>query len=250
MNFLVFQLRAALAAWGEAAVGSQRGTANQPTHSAIVGLVGAALGVRREDEAAHVALRDGFGFAVATLDNGWLLRDYHTVQMPPRAALKGRPHASRRDELALPRHELSTILSVRDHRQGGAWLVALAAVGDVEPRWSLEDLADALRRPKFLLSLGRRACPPETPLWPALLAADDAVAAFSDYLVRHAQALAQMSNEDRVEPLPTLQRVSVDDSLRDIHDVCMTTLRKDRVIRREGWQFGDRAEHVVFVREG
>lgn len=110
MDYLVFQLQAPLSSWGEPAVGEFRGTAEHPSQSALIGLLGAALGVVRSDEAAHAALRDGYGFAVGLQSPGNLLRDYHTAQVPPRTALKGRPHATRRDELAVPKPELGTIL--------------------------------------------------------------------------------------------------------------------------------------------
>ena len=97
MEQLVFQLQAPLSSWGEPAVGEYRGTSDVPSQSALIGLLGSALGLEREDEAAHAALRDGYGWAVAQLDGGSLLRDYQTAQVPPRSALKGRPHATRRN---------------------------------------------------------------------------------------------------------------------------------------------------------
>ncbi|HMR71125.1 MAG TPA: type I-E CRISPR-associated protein Cas5/CasD, partial [Rubrivivax sp.] len=121
MQFLVFQLVAPMAAWGDVAVGQYRGSRDAPGESALLGLLAAALGIRRDDEAAHAALRDGYAFAVGTVDPGSLLRDYHTAQVPSRGDLKGRPHRTRRDELAMPKHALNTILSARDYRQGGAW---------------------------------------------------------------------------------------------------------------------------------
>src|SRR5436190_16090271 len=118
MLFLVFQLQAPLASWGDTAVGEYRGSRDYPGQSALLGLLGAALGIRRDDEPAHTALRDGYRFAVGVVATGQLLRDYHTAQVPGRAALRNRPHASRRDELGVPKHELNTVLSTRDYRQG------------------------------------------------------------------------------------------------------------------------------------
>ena len=92
MPFLLFQLQANLAAWGDVAVGEFRGSRDQPGASALVGLLGAALGVRREDEAAHATLRDGYCFAVGLVSAGQLLRDYHTAQVPGRTSQIGRAH--------------------------------------------------------------------------------------------------------------------------------------------------------------
>ena len=179
MQFLVFQLQAALAAWGDVAVGEYRGTRDAPGSSALVGLLGAALGLRREDEAAHGALRDGYRFAVALLDSGQLLRDYHTAQVPGRTSLKGRPHATRRDELNLPKHELNTILSTRDYRQNAAWAIAVQAA-ETAPH-ALDCLAQALREPRFVLYLGRKCCPPAAPLAPKVMDAESALAALTAY---------------------------------------------------------------------
>ena len=125
MDFLVFQLHAPLAAWGDTAVGEYRGSLTWPGESALIGLLGAALGIRRDEEAAHAALRQGYRYAVGVVAQGTLLRDYHTAQVPGRADLKKRPHRTRRDELAVPKPALNTVLSTRDYRQDGAWRVAI-----------------------------------------------------------------------------------------------------------------------------
>ena len=106
------QLQAPLASWGDTAVGEYRPSIDYPGQSALVGLLGAALGLRREEEAAHAALAASYGFAVGIQSGGHLLRDYHTAQVPGQTALKKRPHATRRDELAVPKSDLHTILSL------------------------------------------------------------------------------------------------------------------------------------------
>ena len=234
MQFLVFQLQASLAAWGDVAVGEYRGTRDSPGASALVGLLGAALGLPREAEAAHTALCAGYGFAVGTLDEGHLLRDYHTAQVPGRAQLKRRPHHTRRDELNLPKHELNTILSTRDYRQGGAWVVAAQARG-CAPH-GLQALAAALREPRFVLYLGRKCCPPAAPLAPQVQEASSAHAAITTYLAttQPAAKLRKLAWADGVEAGLTEQ---------------LSTQRKDRLIRRLGWQFGDRTEHLALLAE-
>ncbi|MEN9864624.1 MAG: hypothetical protein RL748_214, partial [Pseudomonadota bacterium] len=47
MEFLLFQLQAPLASWGGAAVGEFRGSEEYPGQSALLGLLGAALGLTR-----------------------------------------------------------------------------------------------------------------------------------------------------------------------------------------------------------
>ena len=149
MDYLVFQLQAPLSAWGETAVGEFRPTANYPSESALLGLLAAALGIRRKEENVHAALRSGYGFAIGVLCSGRLLRDYHTAQVPGRVSLKNRPHNSRRDELNLPKDELNTILSTRDYRQDAASLVAVQMRNGAP--YALSDVAQALAKPRFTL---------------------------------------------------------------------------------------------------
>ena len=57
-DYLIFRLYAPLASWGEAAVGETRPTATYPGKGAVLGLLGAALGIRRDDDAGQAQLRD------------------------------------------------------------------------------------------------------------------------------------------------------------------------------------------------
>ena len=234
MQFLVFQLQAALASWGEVAVGEYRGSREYPGASALIGLLGAALGVRRDDEPAHAALRDGYGFAVGVVTAGQLLRDYHTAQVPGRSSLKGRPHQTRRDELSVPKHELNTILSTRDYRQNAAWAVAVQALPDAPH--ALADLMQALREPRFVLYLGRKCCPPAAPLAPQITDATSAHIAINAYLLA-------------ADPPAALRSLAWGDGVEAGLAPHLSVARKDRLLRRRGWQFGDRTEHLALLAE-
>lgn len=232
MQFLLFQLQAPLASWGDVAVGAYRGSREHPGASALLGLLGAALGVTRDDEAAHAALRDGYAFAVGTVSTGALLRDYHTAQVPGRSEIKGRPHRTRRDELSLPRHALNTILSTRDYRQDGAWAVAVQALASAPH--GLGALAQALRQPRFVLYLGRKCCPPAAPLAPQVAEADSAHAALTAYLAA-------------ADPPARLASLAWADAVNAGLPPHLSVPRKDRLIRRRTWQFGDRTEHQALL---
>jgi CRISPR system Cascade subunit CasD len=236
-EYLLFQLQGAQASWGDVAVGEMRATRDDPGASALVGLLGAALGIERTEDASHAALCDGYAWAVGTVDTGSLLRDYHTAQVPARTDMKRRPHRTRRDELAMPRRDLHTVLSTRDYRQCGSWIVAAQArAGAPQP---LSALAEALREPRFVLYLGRKSCPPCAPLAPTVLSAPSALSAMQAYLTTRASAEVQMGPEHR------LRRLTWTDGI-DAGTACdLTVPRKDRLIRRRGWQFGDRTEHVA-----
>lgn len=237
MNYLVFQLQASLSAWGETAVGEFRPTANYPSESALLGLLAAALGIRREEEEKHAALRAGYGFAIGVLSSGRLLRDYHTVQVPGRVSLKNRPHNSRRDELNLPKDELNTILSTRDYRQDAASLIAVQG-RDGAP-YALTDLAQALAKPRFTLYLGRKACPPAAPLNPQIMTAENALTALQVYQ----QKLAERGGGTAL----AFERIVWGAGIEPGTTCDLEVVRKDRVLSRGHWQFGDRVEYVALA---
>ncbi|EXI76134.1 MAG TPA: type I-E CRISPR-associated protein Cas5/CasD [Candidatus Accumulibacter phosphatis] len=236
-EFLVFQLRAPLASWGEPAVGEYRGSREYPGESALIGLLGAALGVRRDDEPAQQRLRAGYAFAVGVHEAGTLMRDYHTAQVPSRTTLKGRPRVTRSDELSPSRHELNTILSTRDYRQGAACIVAMQSMPDAV--YSLAALAEALLQPRFVLYLGRKACPPAAPLCPQIIAADNALAALHSYGI-------ELASRNGVT-VRRLVRLAWSERTLAGAEPDLSAPRKDRVIRRAAWQFGDRTEHIKLL---
>ena len=237
MAFLVFQLRAPLASWGDPAVGEYRGSHSYPGESALVGLLGAALGLRREDDASHAALSRGYGFAVGVQASGKLLRDYHTAQVPGRVSLKGRPHATRRDELRVPKDELNTVLSTRDYRQDAACLVAVQPRDDVP--YALEELAGALKAPRYVLYLGRKSCPVAAPLFPLIVDAGSALDALNAYR----EQLGRLCGRET----PCITQLAWSDKVEAGLPPDLSVPRKDRLICRSAWQFGDRAEHVAFI---
>lgn len=254
METLVFQLHAPLSSWGEVAVGEYRPSAEYPSQSAIHGLLGAALGIDRDDEATQTAVRTGYRLAVGVLSQGRLLRDYHTAQVPGRADLKRRPHATRRDELAVPKTDLNTILSSRDYRQDAAALVAVQTMANAP--YPLMQLAEALKMPKFVLYLGRKSCPVAVPLHPCVLDAETINMAFTDYQ-RQLADLWQKQLPKHTGPHDlSVQKIAWGDDFGadDLSVVGVkrdwSVTRKDQVITRQGWQFAGRSEHVALLVEG
>jgi CRISPR system Cascade subunit CasD len=239
--FLIFQLRAPLSSWGTVAVGEYRGTYEYPTESSLMGLLGAALGIRREDEGGHSALRDSYDFAMGIVETGSMLRDYHTAQVPRRTALKGRPQATRLDELSVPKEELHTVLSTRDYRQGAASLVAVHARANAP--YDLETLTGALQKPRFVLYVGRKTCPVGAPLWPQIITSNGILAAFEEYRMRFKDA----ARGSLLEPLDSVVQLAWGDGLNVGVTPDFSVPRKDRVVRRLGWQFADRTEYTKIL---
>ncbi|HOC44467.1 MAG TPA: type I-E CRISPR-associated protein Cas5/CasD [Thermoanaerobaculales bacterium] len=234
-DFLIFQLAGPLAAWGEIAVGGDRATADRPTRSAVLGLVAAAVGVPRDDNARQLAVFDGYRVAVLTVSPGDLVRDYHTTQVPPHSALRGRPMRTRLDQLeALAAHRVErgaageAILSCRDYRCDGAWLVALTA--SPQAPYPMSELREALLCPHFSLYLGRKSCPPMRPLCPQVISAPDLVSALGQATfpeLGRPLADADLYWEPGIEPGTTPQD---------------TAQRWDAPVSRERWQFRPRLE--------
>ena len=254
-GILTFALVAPLAAFGGIAVGERRSGWDRPGRSAVLGLIGACLGVEREDDAAQAALATQYGLALLCRAPGRLLADYHTAQVPPAKAK--RQFATRAQELAAP--DLNTVLSRRDYR-AGAWHLAAVWPRVPAPRWPLASLAEAMRRPVFAPYLGRKSCPLGLPLAPAIDDATDAVAAL---LARHKsgpeETLAYANRElcdgaADEELVVVLDAPSPDDDPADPGHVAADDprrlrieLRRDQPRSRRRWQFDLREELVLGV---
>ncbi|MCL1563213.1 MULTISPECIES: type I-E CRISPR-associated protein Cas5/CasD [Acetobacteraceae] len=158
--YLVFSLSASLGSMGELAGHERRGSLLWPGHSALIGLMGAALGIRRDGDFSGL---DSLKIDVAVFDSGTALRDFHTIQSVPAAAVK-KPN-SRPEAIRKAGERLTTSITLRDYRAGVFYGVAVQGEG-------LEEIAAALRKPHFTLYLGRKSCPLSSPLNPQVVQAD------------------------------------------------------------------------------
>src|SRR5262249_27243597 len=154
--YLLFTLAAPLASFGGIAVGERRPSWDRPSKSQTIGLIAGALGIERREEALQQALVSSIGFAVRVDNAGELVTDYHTTQVPPQRS--SRRFATRRDELAIDKIELKTILSQREFRVGSLYTIGLWHRGPEEVR-SLEEIKVALERPIFAPFAGRKSYP-------------------------------------------------------------------------------------------
>ncbi len=245
-RFLLFQLAGPLASWGEIAIGEDRHSAPYPGRSAVLGILASALGIRRSEETRQRDLAAGYRIAVVLCDPGELLRDYHTTQVPSSTETKGWPLATRRDEIGVIEWSQRTkgkggeaILSYRDYRCDGRWIVAVQATE--APPVPLEELRRALLRPRFCLYLGRKACPPAMPLEPQVVEAPSVVAALGE--VRFLAAGEAVRRKRRRQPRqrfrPSLYwepGMAIGIEPRD------TAQRWDDPVSRGRWQFQPRLE--------
>ncbi|WP_209427659.1 type I-E CRISPR-associated protein Cas5/CasD [Pararhodobacter sp. SW119] len=222
-NFLIFTLAGTFASFGDVAGHERRGSWTWPGRSAILGLLAAAQGIRRDGDFAGLeALR----VAVAVFETGNHLRDYHTVQTIPSAVVR-RPQA-RPDALALARQGVNTTITLRDYRTGVLYGVALAGPG-------LEPISEALERPVFHLHLGRKACPLSAPLAPQIVPAASPEEALGQLALPpwHAGAAARTLYAD-----PDMPGAGVAERIETRHDMALD---------RHLWHFGARQVQVQSV---
>jgi CRISPR system Cascade subunit CasD len=242
-TYLLFHLYGPMAAWGDTAVGEFRPSHEHPTRSAVLGLAAAALGIRRHEQDRLQALERSCRVAVRLDAPGEVLRDYHTTQVPPEQR-KVR-YYTRRDELLASK--LHTILSQRDYRTDAAASIALSATD--KPPISLQQIADALRRPKLPLYLGRKSCPLALPLNPRLIEANDLKEAFDTYLsVTEALHNLILSLPQYVMGLPASQPIRFYWEAEEPDPGIKSQMiypRRDQLHNRKRWQFDSRNEHYA-----
>lgn len=149
---LALLLDGPLQSWGHASRFERRTTALHPTRSGVLGLIAAALGIDKHapDEAAQLARLAKLRFTTVKLDKRknrliQRLEDYHTVTGIRRASGKV--------------DEDATVQTYRHYLLDARFGVLLDG-----PAALLEEIAAALRNPKWGVWLGRKCCVPATPV--------------------------------------------------------------------------------------
>ena len=191
-------------------------------------------GIERTDANAHRNLEEGLYFAVRTDAIGRPFIDYHTAQTP--RARRGRIFGTRRAELKSG--DLNTVLSWREWRTDACFTVVLWP--RPESAVDLNEIAGALQRPHYTLYLGRKSAPLGLPLAPTVVEADTFLG-----------ALAKRQRTDEEETILGLIRGDTRPTVAFDADAPGAPLerrlerRRDTVVNRERWQFGDRLEGIV-----
>ncbi len=247
MDYLLFRLYGPMASWGEIAVGEARHSAVKPSKSALIGLLAAALGIDRDDAHRQASLNEGYHFAIKMVSMGQLLRDYHTAQAP-RSVGKFR-YRTRRDELVQGKKYLGTVLSNREYRTDSQAIIAVQALS--QEYWSLMELAQALKSPKYHLYLGRKSCPLAAPLDPQVVSESGYRAALDNYNTKplledlpHWESQQRWLSED-VQASYFWEGGLDDFSAPDAcfqHEQVQQLHRYDQPLSRDRWQFQPRSE--------
>ncbi len=134
MPTLLLRLAAPMQSWGYDCKFEERRTGNEPTKSGVVGMVAAALGIKRD---ADLSKLNALRFGVRSDREGILLKDFHTAK-------------AKKDSYITYRYYLCDAV----------FLVGLES----DNKTFLEEIESALNAPTFPLFLGRRSCPPTLPL--------------------------------------------------------------------------------------
>ena len=151
MSTLLLRLAGPMQSWGTDSKFDIRRTGREPSKSGVIGLVAAALGIRRQDRNALQQLAT-FRFGVRVDREGPIIRDYQTA-----------------------RTDKTTYVTNRYYLADAIFVAGLESDNPM----LLEQVRQALQTPAFPLYLGRRSCPPvgrvfleisQKPLAEALLA--------------------------------------------------------------------------------
>lgn len=137
MAVLLLRLAAPLQAWGSSSKFIVRSTEREPTKSGVIGMIAAAMGIQRNDDAKKLAPLAQLRFGVRADKEGMLLKDFHMVHGYKIADVTERYYLS--DAVFL-------------------------AVIECDDKKLLEEIAAALQRPVYPLYLGRKSCPPTLPV--------------------------------------------------------------------------------------
>ncbi len=245
-SYLLFQLYGPMASWGDIAVGEQRPTLGHPTKSAITGLLAAALGIKRQEEVIHNQLSDGYRLAIRVDASGSLLRDYHTIQVPP--PQRGRVFHTRKDELDVEKHQLNTLLSSRDYRADAHYTVAL---WERNGPYNLPALKQALEQPHYTLYLGRKSCPLARPLQPRLIKSENLYNAFQQFEINDEVLNTQQLSASTPDSTTAYYWEELTPSETGLPQggSHMMYERRDKVSSRRRWQFMTRKEYHITVTE-
>lgn len=161
-RILALRLYGPTASWGTVEAGvERRPSTRDPGRGAILGLIAAALGFRRDETERHSGLSEGVRIAVSGHGPRRLVQDFRTVQTVE--PLRGEDFPTRGHALVLAQ-KIHTLTGWRQHVEDGLWRVFIASAGV-----NLDDLAQAFERPTFELYLGRWEHPLALPPDPRLI---------------------------------------------------------------------------------
>jgi len=240
-----------MSSWGEIAVGEIRSSKTHPGRSAVLGIVAAALGIRRTDSVKLNNLHKCFSLGVKVISSGSLINDFHTVQAA--RTQKSTPYRKRFDELNAGADMIGTIVSTREYRSDAMYIVALWK-NTVTAEYTLHEIQDALNEPVFTPYLGRKSCPPACKFVPQVIAAETLKEAFNQYGVKPLWFGNNNSNNDGKYERKVFETDAelyyCDECENSGFDRMLVTERYDKVLDATRRQFSSRQETMTLIRKG
>lgn len=186
-DYLILKLQGPMQSWGRESFEGLRPSELFPGRSALLGLLGACLGVERTEQQRLQDLASSVSFAVRVDKQGQKMTDYHTVK------------DAREDYRGLKSHE--TIQTWREYWQDACYTVAVWA--NANAAVNLVDIEQAIKQPFYTPVLGRRSCPLARPLFEIKLAAESALAALAQTVTNQGTIY---SEEDSPGAIPIKKR--------------------------------------------
>jgi CRISPR system Cascade subunit CasD len=250
-NYLLFRLYGALASWGDIAVGDIRPSYRYPSKSAVIGLIAAAMGIKRDEQDKQSELAKML-FAVRVDAMGVPLDDYHTIQAPSEQTIKSdraKDYWTRLDEIEAIKlrvvesqssAEAGAIQSRRTYHCDAVYTVCLSEDENNNVNWqtleinALEDIVPFLMSPRFVLYLGRKACPLGLPLEPQIKQAENCRTAFQAANFKFADELKTILSATTIRQFYS-QEVTENSKMK--------LMRRDQPVNRAAWQFSERDEY-------
>lgn len=199
-RFLILRLDGPMQAWGTHTYEDFRPANNFPTRSGLLGLIGACLGLDRQDRAALEQLAQSVEFTVRVdgqvnrpqqekpqRRESLKLRDFHTV-------CDARKVDGSKSEYPVVSH--------REYLHDAAFTVAVMEKPNAA--YPLEHLIQALRKPLYTPVLGRRSCPLARPLLESgeIVEAEEAKIALTQIPPGHGLIYAEGELLANGKPLP------------------------------------------------
>lgn len=147
---LVLRFEGVLQSWGERSKWGYRDSANLPTKSGIVGMLGCASGLERDD-ARLAEWNQKLHVAVRADRQGNELIDFHTVRSLQMMTAQG--------TMRNKKGKYETLVTHRTYIQDACYTVFVQGEENL-----LESLKASLQRPKWPIFLGRKSCVPSRPV--------------------------------------------------------------------------------------
>lgn len=161
MTVLLMRLAAPMQSWGTRSRFSVRDTEREPSKSGVIGIIAAAIGMKRSGKSEvekykNISLSDlaNLKMGVRVNREGYLLRDFHTVG-------GGKvPGLQEYGVIKAGSNSVDTVVSTRYYLSDADFLVGLEGNKEL-----LEIIHSALVAPIFPLFLGRKSFTPSIPIY-------------------------------------------------------------------------------------